>query len=91
MAPALDATVFLLILNQMEIPLHRQIANSQTEKKRTLAVRETGISWHNGSPIKVPPEALQYHSAMMFEIFQEMGGRYTDKASITFPFKLNGI
>ena len=27
----------------------------QTEKKRTLAVRETGVSEHNESPIKDPP------------------------------------
>ena len=42
-------------------------------KKKKNAVRQTGVSQHNGGPDEGSPETPQYHTVLMFERFQ--GGR----------------
>ena len=69
-----------------------------------LAVREIGVSRHNGDPIKVPLKAPQYDSGVIVRGFQGVpqlgthdaerrysGQLCTGKTIFPIPFTLNGI
>ena len=72
--------------------------SSRLGKKFKSAVQETGVSRHNGAPIKSPLLNPQNISAVMVQrgskglsIVPPCLPRHSKKTSIPFPFKSNGI